>query len=64
MRVGDTIPCSGLEDAFEHMDALIRDGYGVELNHGKSGTVLTIREVTDARTANNIRLDAVSTART
>ena len=45
MSVGEIIKCSGLEDAFEHMDALIRDGYGVELNHGKNGTVLTIREV-------------------
>lgn len=45
MSAGDTIKCSGLEDAFEYMDALIRDGYGVELNHGKGGTVLTIREV-------------------
>lgn len=45
MKAGDIIKCSGMEDAFAHMDALIRDGYGVELNHGKSGTVLTIREV-------------------
>ena len=54
MSDGDTIKCSGLEDAFERMDALIRDGYGVELNHGKNGTVLTIREVPDGA---DIRLD-------
>lgn len=45
MSAGDTIKCSGLEDAFEHMDALIRDGYGVELNHGKGGTTIVITEV-------------------
>lgn len=45
MSAGDKIECNDLEDAFEHMDALIRDGYDVELNHGKNGTVLTIREV-------------------
>lgn len=47
MSAGDTIKCSSLDDAFEYMDVLIRDGYGVELNHGKNGTMLTIREVPD-----------------
>lgn len=45
MKAGDIIKCSSLDDAVERVDALIRDGYGVELNHGKNGTVLTIREV-------------------
>lgn len=45
MSVGDTIQCHDLDDAFEYMDALMRDGYGVDLNHGPNGTVLTIEEV-------------------
>ena len=35
MKAGDIIKCSSLDDAVERVDALIRDGYGVELNHGK-----------------------------
>ena len=42
MSAGDTIQCSDLHDAFEHMDELIAEGYEVSLEHGPNRTVLTI----------------------
>lgn len=45
MRIGDTIPCTCLVDAFQKMDDLIRQGYGVELEHSRKKTMITIREV-------------------
>lgn len=47
MRTGDTIPCTCLTDAFQKMDDLIRQGYGVELEHSRKKTMITIREVPD-----------------
>lgn len=45
MSVGDTIRCHDLEDALEHMDALMRDGYSVDLEYGQGKAVLIITEV-------------------
>lgn len=54
MSTGDKIPCTCLTDAFVKMDDLIRQGYGVELNHGKNGTVLTIMEVPEDESINSL----------
>lgn len=51
MSIGDTIPCDCLTDAFVKMDDLIRQGYGVELEHNRRKTTITITEVPD--TADN-----------
>ena len=48
MRIGDTIPCTCLTDAFVKMDDLIRKGYGLELKHGPRGTTIVITEVPDS----------------
>ena len=48
MSAGDKIPCTGLTDAFVKMDDLIRQGYGVELEHNRRKTMITITEVPDA----------------
>lgn len=44
MSAGDTIQCHDLQDAFEHMDELIEEGYEVCLEHGPNKTVLTITD--------------------
>lgn len=51
MGIGDKIPCTCLADAFVKMDDLIRQGYGVELEHNRQKTMITIRGVPD--TADN-----------
>lgn len=51
MSAGDKIPCTCLTDAFVKMDDLIRQGYGVELEHNRRKTTITITEVPD--TADN-----------
>ena len=48
MSTGDKIPCTCLTDAFVKMDDLIRQGYGVELEHNRRSTTITIREVPDS----------------
>lgn len=45
MSVGDTIQCSGLQDAINRMDALLNEGYDVELAFGQGKAELTILEV-------------------
>ena len=45
MSKGDTIQCHDLDDAFEYMDALMKEGYAVDLEHTQSRTVLIITEV-------------------
>ena len=44
MSIGDTIPCTCLVDAFQKMDDLIRQGYGLELEHNRRKTMITITE--------------------
>lgn len=51
MRVGDTIPCTCLVDAFQKMDDLIRQGYQLEFEYSRRKAVITIRGVPD--TADN-----------
>lgn len=45
MSAGDKIPCTCLTDAFVKMDDLIRQGYGVSLEHNRWSTTITIMEV-------------------
>lgn len=51
MRIGETIPCTCLVDAFQKMDDLIRQGYQVEFEYSRRKAVITIRGVPD--TADN-----------
>ena len=51
MRIGDTIPCTCLVDAFKKMDELIRQGYQLEFEYSRRKAVITIRGVPD--TADN-----------
>jgi len=44
MSAGDKIQCTCLTDAFVKMDDLIRQGYGVELEHNRRKTTITITE--------------------
>lgn len=45
MSVGDTIQCHDLDDAFEYMDALMKEGYAVELRYAHGQALLIILEV-------------------
>lgn len=45
MSAGETIRCSDIADALEHMDALIRDGWDVDMEYrAGSKPVLTVKE--------------------
>lgn len=45
MSAGDTIQCHDIADALEYMDALMRDGWDVDMEY-KAGSkpVLTVKE--------------------
>lgn len=45
MRVGDTIPCDTLDEALKKSDALMQEGYAVELRYAHGQALLIITEV-------------------